>query len=417
MNARAPTPWAVADARTSLTRRLRAMGNSLHTALHRRRADSGELRRLAEERGALQHVATLVAGGAPPAVIFDAAANAVGSLIKADYTAINRFEIDRTISIITFWRAPGIPDIGPPFDGRWTLGEDTPSAEVLRTRKPARRASWELDSDIGGWHRANDIGHAVACPVIVDDRLWGTMTALYLGARPPPADTEERMGKFVELLNCAIIQAETRAELISSRARLVTSADATRSRIERDLHDGAQQRLVSLMLQLREAEENIPPENATLRRQLSDTVHGLGDVLAELQEISRGLHPPVLSRRGLRAALSALVSRSPVPVELNIDGDRRLPESLAVTLYYVVSEALTNVLKHAHASMVCIDLDQNDSPVRLALRDNGIGGADPGRGSGLIGLKDRVEALGGTLEVTSPTGQGTSLLVTIPRTL
>jgi two-component sensor histidine kinase len=413
MDARASGPRAAADLRRPLGRRLRAMRTSLDTAVHSWRTDCGELRRLAEERGALQHVATLVARGSSPSAIFGAAASAVGRLIGADYTAINRCEADQDMSIVTFWRAPGIPDIGPPFGGRWTPGEDTASAEVLRSHKPTWRASATIRSAIGGWHRAHRIGHVVACPLIVDDRLWGTMTALYLGSRPPPDDTEERMGEFVELLNCAITQAQTHGELIDSRGRLVTSADAARRSIERDLHDGAQQHLIALTLQLRQAEESVPPEHHELRRQLADTVQGLKSVLTELGDLSRGLHPPALAAGGLDVALTELVSRSPVPVDLRVDADR-LHENLEVTLYYVAAEALTNVLKHAHASEVRIDLDKQDSEIRLMVRDDGVGGADPARGSGLTGLRDRVEALGGTIEITSPQGEGTSLRVRAP---
>jgi signal transduction histidine kinase len=414
MDARASRPWAAILTPRALARHLRAVRRHVTTAARSWRSDCAEVRRLAEERGALQLVATLVARGASPPVIFNAAASALGSLIKADYTSINRCEADRTMSVISYWRAPGVPDVTLPVGGRWTPGHDTASAAALRSHKPTRRASATVSSEIGGWQRDHRIGHTVACPLIIDDRLWGTISALYLGPDPPPDHLEERMGEFVELLNCAIIQAETQAELIASRARLVTSADATRRRIERDLHDGAQQHLISLILKVREAEARVTPEQHGLRRQLSDTADALSDILAELQEISRGLHPPVLARAGLRAALRALVRRSPVPVELDVDTDRRLPEELEIGLYYIVSEALTNILKHAHASMVRVGLDQEDSQVRLTVRDDGVGGADPARGTGLIGLKDRVEALGGTIQVTSPAGKGTTLLVTIP---
>lgn len=208
-----------------------------------------QIRRLAEERGALQHVAILVAQGASPSVIFNAAAYAAGRLIKADCAMIMRYETDQTISVVTWWHAPGsLNDIAPPFGGRWPLSEDPLAAESQQSHKPVCRANETVRSGIGDWVRTHGIGHAVACPLIVDDRLWGTMTALYLGAKPPPDDTEARMHEFVELLDCAIAQAQTREELIASRARLVTSADATRRRIERDLHDGAQQHLLSVAL-------------------------------------------------------------------------------------------------------------------------------------------------------------------------
>ena len=414
MESRASRPWAATDARRPLTRRLQAMRTALDAAVRPWRTEWGEVRRLAEERGALQHVATLVARGSSPSVIFNAAASALGSLIRADYTAINRCEIDQTMSIVTLWRAAGTPDIGVPFGGRWSPGEDTPSAEVLRTHRPARRATATIGSDIGGWHRERSIGYIVACPVIVDDRLWGTMSALYLGSEPPPDDTEERMGKFLELLNCAITQAETHAELIASRARLVDSADAARRRIERDLHDGVQQHLISLALQLRETEACVPPEHQELRQRLTDSAESLSDTLDELQGISTGLLPPVLTRDGLDAALETLVSRFPGPVGLHIEVDGRLPEELEVAVYYVTSEALTNAFKHAYATTVSIDLIQEDSKIRLSVRDDGVGGVDTAQGSGLIGLNDRVEALGGTLQITSPAGGGTALLVTIP---
>ena len=414
MDARASGPWAASDVRRPFTRRLRAMRTSLDTAVRPWRAECGEVRRLADERGALQYVATLVARGSAPSVIFSAAASALGSLIKADYTAINRCEADRTMSIITLWRAAGTPEIGLPFGGRWSPGEDTPSAEVLRSHKPTRRATANISGDIGGWHRARHIGYIVSCPVVVDDHVWGTMSALYLGSEPPPDDIEERMGKFMELLNCAIIQAETRAELIASRARLVHSADVTRRRIERDLHDGVQQHLISLALQMRETEACVPPEHQEFRQRLAGTVEGLSDTLDELQGILTGLHPPVLTRDGLGAALEALVSRFPGPVGLHIEVGEGLPEEFEVAVYYVVSEALTNALKHAYATAMHVDLTQEGSGIRLSVRDDGVGGVDIAQGSGLTGLKDRVEALGGTIQITSPPGEGTSLLVTIP---
>lgn len=413
MEARARLSRAAADARRRLIRRLRAAEASLRTLVRSWWIGLSEVRRFSEERDALQHVATLMARGTSPSVIFETAASTVGCLVKADYAVINRYEADQTMSVITRWHAPGIPELGLPYGGRWPLGDDTASAAVRRSHQPARRATEALRSAIRPWHITHHIGHAVACPVIVDGRLWGTMVALFTGSEPPPADTEQRMGRFVELLNCAIVQAETHAELIASRARLVTITETTRRRVERDLHDAAQQRLISLERQLREAEAGVPLQHQELRRQLSDAARGLSNVLAELQEVSGGLYPSMLARRGLKPALRTLVSHSPVPVELHIDTDERLPEELEVTLYYVVSEALANVLKHAHASVVRIDLDQKGSTVTLTIRDDGVGGADPVRGSGLIGLRGRVGALDGTVQITSPAGKGTTLLITI----
>ena len=206
----------------------------------------------------------------------------------------------------------------------------------------------------------------------------------------------------------------SRAELAASRARIVTAADETRRQIERDLHDGVQQRLVSLMLEQRSAQEMAPPELHELQAQLSRVVDGLAGALEELQEISRGIHPAILARGGLAPALNTLARRSAVPVELAVRTETRLPEPVEVAIYYVVSEALTNTAKHAHASAVHVAVEARDGVLELSIRDDGSGGADPTRGSGLIGLTDRVDALGGTIEVASPVGQGTTLLITLP---
>ncbi|HEV7829730.1 MAG TPA: sensor histidine kinase [Pseudonocardiaceae bacterium] len=208
--------------------------------------------------------------------------------------------------------------------------------------------------------------------------------------------------------------AGSRAELAASRARIVTASDETRRQIERDLHDGVQQRLVSLALEQRSAQEMVPPDLPELHAQLSRVVDGLAGALEELQEISRGIHPAILAQGGLAPALKTLARRSAVPVELEVRADTRLPEPVKVAVYYVVSEALTNTAKHAHASAVHITVDARDDVLKLWIRDDGCGGADPTRGSGLLGLSDRVDALGGTIEVASPVGQGTTLFITLP---
>ncbi len=206
----------------------------------------------------------------------------------------------------------------------------------------------------------------------------------------------------------------SRAELAASRARIVTAADETRRRIERDLHDGVQQRLVSLALAQRSAEAMVPPELRELQAQLSRVADGLTGALQELQEIARGIHPAILAQGGLAPTLTTLARRSAVPVELEVRAETRLPEPVEVAAYYVVSEALTNTAKHAHASAVHVAVEARDGILRLSIRDDGRGGADPTRGSGLIGLTDRVDALGGTIDVASPVGEGTTLLITLP---
>jgi PAS domain S-box-containing protein len=206
----------------------------------------------------------------------------------------------------------------------------------------------------------------------------------------------------------------SRAELAASRARIVTAGDQTRRRIERDLHDGVQQRLVSLALDQRQAEAMVPAELRGLQAQLSRVADGLAGVMEELQEISRGIHPAILAQGGLATALKTLARRSAVPVLLEVRAETRLPEPVEVATYYIVSEALTNTAKHAHASEVDVLVEAHGGVLGLSIRDDGCGGADPSRGSGLIGLTDRVDALGGTIEVASPSGVGTTLLITLP---
>ena len=212
----------------------------------------------------------------------------------------------------------------------------------------------------------------------------------------------------------AIANAESRGQLMASRARIVAAADETRRRIERDLHDGIQQRLVSLGLELRAAQATVPAQLDELEGALARAAEGLTSVLGELREISHGLHPAILSEGGLEPALRALRRRSAIPVELDLHPKRRLPGRVEVVAYYVVSEALTNAAKHARASVVNVELETHDAILQLAINDDGIGGADPDQGSGLVGLSDRIEALGGTLQVSSPVGNGTTLLIEVP---
>jgi signal transduction histidine kinase len=228
------------------------------------------------------------------------------------------------------------------------------------------------------------------------------------------SDTEARMSDFADLVGTAIANAATRAELIASRARIVAAADEGRRRLERDLHDGAQQRLVALGLQVRLAEASVPPGLQALEEQLGDIVSGLAGVTADLQEISRGIHPAILSKGGLGSALKTLARRSAIPVTLDLTIDQRLQDSVEVGAYYVVSEALTNAAKHSRATQVVVSGHTKDRTLWLSIRDDGIGGADMGNGSGLVGLADRVEALGGRMRIKSPAGRGTSLEARIP---
>jgi signal transduction histidine kinase len=247
----------------------------------------------------------------------------------------------------------------------------------------------------------------------VDGQLWGVIVVGSRGERLPTG-TESRLSGFTELVATAVANAAARAALTASRARVVAAADAARRRIERDLHDGTQQRLVSLGLELQSARAAVPPELSQLLVALSHVSDGLVSVFDELREISHGIHPALLSEAGLKPALQALGRNSAVPVEIEVRAEQRLPEQIEVAAYYVVSEALTNAAKHARASVVNIELDASRSALQLTIRDDGVGGADPNHGSGLVGLRDRVEALGGTFEVRGRSVSGTTLMARFP---
>ena len=386
--------------------------NFMASSLEKRR---DRLRQVAEEQRALRRVATLVARGASPQAIFGAVAGELGRILRADYMVISRFDRDRMATVIGAWKEPGNPEPVPPIGSRWSLeGMRSAEARVLRTGRPARVTDYHrTTSGIGVWARTRGIESGVGSPIVVEGRLWGAMIAFSVSSEPQPKDTEQHMLEFTELVGTAIANTESRAKLTAARARLVAATDDIRRRIERDLHDGAQQRLVSLGLELRSAEVTVPPGQDALKEQLSNAARGLTEALQDLQEISRGLHPAILSKGGLAPALKSLARRCAVPVEINLHADRRLAEPLEMAIYYIVSEAVTNAIKQAHASTVSVELHVQDEVIRLSLDHDGTG-CDLGGEAGLIGLKDRVTALGGKIQVASPAGNGTSLLVTIP---
>ena len=371
------------------------------------------LARLAAEQAALRRVATLVARGVAPEGVFAAIAVEVGQLLPVDSASLCRYDPDGMLTFAAQW---GTVVAHFPVGSRWALGGNNLATLVLETGRPARIDSYADRSSgpLGASVRDAAIRSAIATPIYVDGRLWGIIAAGSILEQPLPAETETRLASFTELMATAVANAESRAALAASRARIVAAADETRRQIERDLHDGTQQRLVSLMLELRAVEATEPGELNALRDQVERTAQGLAGVAGELSEISRGIHPAILSRDGLVPALRALARHSALPVGLDLRITRRLPEHIEVAAYYAVSEALTNAAKHAHASLVSVGLAGDDATVRLAIRDNGVGGADPARGSGLIGLRDRIEAVGGALTVTSPAGHGTTLVIEIP---
>ncbi|MCW3014007.1 MAG: domain S-box [Solirubrobacterales bacterium] len=372
-----------------------------------------EVGRLAEEQAALRRVATLVAEGAAPSEVFQTVTREVGILSGADLARMERYESGDSVIGVAGWSRGNAPGLA--VGKRFSLEGASIAAMVHEASRPVRVDSFvDAHGPIAWEAQRLGIRSSVGCPIVVEGRLWGVIAASSKSRTPFLPDTESQIGEFTELVATAVANAESRADLAASRARIVAAADESRRRIERDLHDGTQQQLVTLMLELRAAEATEPFEVGDLRAQLARTAQGLDGVLEELREISRGIHPAILSRGGLERALTALARRSPVPVQLDQRAQRRLPAPVEVAAYYVVSEALTNVAKHAHASVVHVELDAHDGTFRLAIRDDGVGGADPARGSGLVGLSDRIEALGGTLQVTSPAGNGTTLLIEIP---
>jgi signal transduction histidine kinase len=410
--------WGIMTAATSVDRplpldaeaRLASFTELLAAAIANAESRA-HLAMLAEEQAALRRVATLVARGTPPDVVFAAVTEEVGQLLAVASVAMARYEHDRTIAAVAAW---GLARDHFPVGSRWTPDGKSLATVVFETGRTARLDDYAEASGPVAAARETGFRSAVAAPIVVERRLWGVVIAGSAGEQPLPADTESRLASFTELLATAIANAESRADLAASRARIVAAADEARRRIERDLHDGIQQRLVSLMLELRAAEADKPSEVDALTAQLARTARVLAKVLEELREISRGIHPAILSEGGLEPALRALRRRSAVPVELEIRTERRLPEPVEVAAYYVVSEALTNAAKHARASVVNVELDTHDAVFQLAIRDDGVGGADLRQGSGLVGLSDRIAALGGTLRVASPAGSGTTLLIEVP---
>ena len=369
------------------------------------------LARLAEEQAALRRVATLVAQGVPPVQIFSAVSDEVAGLFGAQ-AGVLRFEHD----------GPAVVFVGVsktlelPVGTRWEFQPGMASAEVYRTGRSARVDAMDWSSatrPVAGAARRLGIVSSVGSPIIVEGRLWGAMNVVSTDELLP-VGLEGRLENFTELLATAIANAESRSELAASRRRIVAASDQARRRIERDLHDGTQQRLVSLALAARTAEADVAAGRGDLRAGLARIAAGLADAVAELQELSRGIHPAALSGHGLGPALRALARRSAVPVDLDITGNARCPEPIEVAAYYVASEALANTMKHAQASHAEISLSTRHGSLLLSIRDDGVGGADPARGSGLAGLTDRVEALGGSIHLHSTAGAGTHITVDLP---
>ena len=374
---------------------------------------AGALEELVREHAALRRVATLVAREPPPSEVFAAVTREAGELLGAQRSTLLRVESPEWAVVVASWSdgsAPPVP-VGHrgALDGRGILGQ------MLTTMRPVRIEDFdEVGGAVAALMRRLGIRTGAGGPIILGGRVWGALSAVWPAGASMPAGAEDRVAEFAELVSHAIDNAETRDELAASRARLVEAADEARRRIERDLHDGAQQRLVAAALDLTLLAQRLDrdPEGARtiLARAREQLDHGLGD----LRDLARGIHPAVLTDRGLEAALQALVRRAPVPVDLRAEIPQRLDTGIEAAAYFLVSEALTNVVKHARARTVGVDVAYAGGTLVVTIADDGVGGADAGRGSGLRGLLDRVDAVGGRLEVRSVPGHGTRLCARLP---
>jgi PAS domain S-box-containing protein len=367
-----------------------------------------ELHRLADEQAALRRVATLVAAGAEPHVIFDAVCHATGRLFDVTSVNLAHFTDDGFNLTMAGW---SMRDVHLPTDTRLPLAGDSVNTLVRDTAAPGRFDTYEgAAGELAALLRQRGVRSEVGAPVLVDGRVWGALIAGTDNPEPLPTGLEQRLSSFAELIATAISNAAAQTELIASRTRIVEAADEQRRQVVRDLHDGAQQRLVEavMTLQLAQAHGDSSPR-------VAEGVQQVRAAITELRELARGIHPAILTHRGLEAAVEALTHRMPLPVAVEIP-KRRYPPLVESAAYFVVAEALTNVAKLSHAETAAVTAGSTNSSFVLTIEDDGVGGAQTSPGSGLSGLYDRISALNGTLEMDSPTGEGTRIRVEIPLT-
>ena len=392
------------DAETRLAEFTELLATAISNA--EARADAS---RLAEEQAALRRVATLVAHGSSPSEVAVAVAKEVAGLLGVENMRMVRYETDATVTVVAEW---GEPDAAFPVGSRLPLGGKNIASQVLATGRPARIEYANATGGVGAYARSMGSRSAVGAPIVVDGRLWGVIVATSPEAGSLPADTESRLRNFTELVATAISNTEARTELAASRARLVATADKERRRVVRDLHDGAQQRLVHTVITLKLARRAVQNEREDAAALLTEALDHAEQATAELRELAHGILPAVLTQGGLRAGVDALASRMPVPVENGVTIGR-LPAAVEATAYFVVAEALTNVAKHARCERATVTARIEDGTLVVHVRDDGVGGAQR-TGPGITGLTDRLAALDGELRVESPADRGTVVAATIP---
>ena len=369
-----------------------------------------DYRRIADEQAALRRVATLVAEGPPPTAVFDAVATEMQRLLDADGVTLGRYEPGDEVTVVAHrgWEGWDLP-----AGTRFSHDGKSVTAEVRRSRRPSRMERFDAaEGSIAEYVRAQGVRSSVGAPVILEGRLWGVAVVYWTREESPPADTEERIGQFAKLLETAIANADSREQLLASRARLLVAGDEARRRVVHDLHDGAQQRLVHAIVRLKLAKRALQDDDAEAESLVGEALDAVEQGNQELRELARGILPTLLTRGGLKAAVGAMATRLDVPTDVDIP-DERFPAEIEATAYFIVAEALTNIVKHAHATRARVATSLDHGMLRVEVRDDGIGGADP-RSHGLVGISDRVAALRGRLELESPPGAGTTVVATLP---
>jgi signal transduction histidine kinase len=370
------------------------------------------LEQLADEQAALRRVATLVAQGAPPSAVFDAVAAEMNQALGADGVTLNRYEPGEKAVVLAH-------SASDPLARRLAAGTRVSHrGENVTSLVRSSRSSARLEHNAGTPGAiAKLVGNlrvraSVGAPIVLDGRLWGVAVAHWSGDESPPADTERRMAKFAELLDTAVANADSRDQLTASRARLVTEADEARRRVVRDLHDGAQQRLVHTIVTLKLAQRAQQEDDQKARSLIAEALEQAQQGNRELRELAHGILPAVLTQGGLRSGVDTIVARLELPIDVDVPAER-FPAEVEASAYFIVSEALTNVVKHARAERAEVTVFVQDGVLKVVVRDDGMGGADA-NGHGLIGLADRVTALGGRLKVESPEGGGTLVAAQLP---